>query len=124
LNKKLKEINKKVYELLKLFILVKIDLKENKRMFTMVNNEEKKFTFDNQNSQLDSDSIIDFEIYPQISKKIDELIHDIKKYFEEVEPLNEHIENKLSNTTLEIEEEIITSTMGMEWINLKPVNDK
>lgn len=90
----------------------------------MVNNEEKKFTFDNQNSQLDSDSIIDFEIYPQISKKIDELIHDIKKYFEEVEPLNEHIENKLSNSTLEIEEEIITSTMGMEWINLKPVNDK
>ena len=124
MNKKLKEINKKVYELLKLFILVKIDLKENKRMFTMVNNEEKKFTFDNQNSQLDSDSIIDFEIYPQISKKIDELIHDIKKYFEEVEPLNEHIENKLSNSTLEIEEEIITSTMGMEWINLKPVNDK
>ena len=123
LNNKLREINKKVYELLKLFILIKIDLNENKSNCTMVKCEEKKDALDEKSLPLDSDSIINFEIYPEISKKIEELIHDIKKYFEEVEPLDEQIENKQNNTTLDIEEEIITSTIGKDWINLKPVND-
>ncbi len=123
LNNKLREINKKVYELLKLFILIKIDLNENKSNCTMVKCEEKKDALDKKSLPLDSDSIIDFQIYPQISKKIEELIHDVKKYFEEVEPLNEHIENKQNNTVIDIEEELITSTIGKDWINLKPVND-
>jgi hypothetical protein len=65
------------------------------------------------------DDVFPFEIYPQISLKIEELITEIKKYFEGTEPLSEETEEKLIKETNDIQEEIILNSIGNEeWVFL------
>jgi len=72
-----------------------------------------------------SDDGFSYEIYPQISLKIEELITEIKQYFEGVEPLSEETEEKLIKETNDIQEEIIINSIGNEeWVFLSLCKNK
>jgi hypothetical protein len=105
LNKKLQKIHKKVYELLKLSILAKVDYK-----FILEKEKDEKT-----NSQ----------IYPHIEEKIQELVELIKKYFEGIENIDEDTQNNIIKNSIEFEEKLINdSVINEEWFYLSVCKDK
>jgi hypothetical protein len=76
-------------------------------------------------NQSSSDMESSYEIYPEISFKIEELIYEIKNYFEGVESPNDEAEENLIKEAHHIEEEIIHNSMGNdEWVFLKICKNK
>ncbi len=91
-----------------------------------INSENSNATKDStasNNSLMDDE--FSYEIYPQISSKIEELIIEIKKYFEGIEPLSDETEDRLIKETKDIQEEIILNSIGNEeWVFLSICKNK
>lgn len=108
LNKKLEKIHKKVYELLKLVLLSKVD-----------------YDYIHQRQMFGDSTNLKSNIYPGIEEKIEELFCIIKKYFEGVENIDEETEKKYIEECIKFEEECINnSVVDDKWIFINICKDK
>ncbi len=110
LNKKIEKIHKKVFELLKLSMLTKLDYKYlTEKRAKILNNVS-----------------IQSEIYPNIDEKIDELFALINKYFEGVVTIDDDQEKKIIEENL-LKYEITTindSVLKSEWAVVNVLKNK
>jgi hypothetical protein len=94
MNKKLTKIYNRVYELLKLNLISKVDIKYSKDS--------------NEPSEIST---------PEIEEKVQKLTEVIKKYFEKVENIEDDVEKKIFDETVKFDEEYMNnSVINEEWM--------